>query len=328
MEEITEIENTLDLCDKLIHKTFPHLAKNKDKDSEINDLSKDSHCKGDSQLLVSPTQVENDIASGNNPKTIPTLETKYSTIYARCGDMYMDSRHLQSFLNPHMWVETEHIDYCLRHKSKKTKTNTTVTRAAYTMLMSRERNEWQRARRFQVPWDEELTLLDVQSQDKHLHPLFMMNHFVLLELRKQTKTCVIYDSMMIKRETNFKGTLHNDRQIIKEFALPDFFMDENEHKTWQVIHYDKMPQQFDEISCGVYVISAAADIINGREIQNISCVTAQRMAIVKDILTTTEEGQSLLRIAKSDDDLLFHIKADANQANKAYQLRQNRYFKN
>lgn len=239
---------------------------------------------------------------------------------AECNEITLDLLQILDLANSNEWLETEIVDfYChyLKNKAKLNNQQVTITPSMYVYLTNREKNNWVHARQTQLPWNDTLVLFDVQNQRKHIHSLLLDNHFVLLELDRDTLTCTVYDSFKNEREENQPGILEKDIQLIKKHVLPDFFMNEACTTAWEVRYFDDMPQQNDHINCGVFVMSAARDIMAGQQsyVNSPKSMEAERMEILREILTTTKMGRQFLEIAENDDTILkYLIENDATKA--------------
>lgn len=322
LEALVETEDMLKDCEEVLGTLSDNLPANvHTEERQVTEppttTQKKSKLPGDPLLVETLKPSTSPSSSESHP-----AYTFYSTILANCNDVQLNSEHLLNLANQNEWLETEIVDFYCRYLQQKgnLKNQITITPSAYVYLTNREENLWVRARQGEIPWVDNLVLFDVQQQNKHIHPLLLNNHFVLLELDRQSKVCTVYDSFKNERENNQPGILENDKFLIKTHVLPDFFMDTKEVIPWEVKYFEDMPQQTDHINCGVFVMSAARDIMNGVNsyITKPKCVESLRTEFIREILLTTENGQNLLVVAGDDDKKLkSYIQEDALKAKKA-----------
>lgn len=333
LEALVETEDIFKDCEKVLG---PLSEKSRAKTISETDLKGDitnTKLDSDNYSCIDPGKEAVNSTTNTQSKLRGDGYDFVSTILASCNDVYLNSEHLLNLLQHDEWIETEIIDfYCLHLQQRgKLKQKITITPSAYVYLNNRERNEWIHARNAEIPWKDTLVLFDTQQQEKHVHPLLLNNHFVLIELDRKTKTCVIYDSFKNKREQNQPGILEDDRQLIKTHVLPDFFMSKESVFTWKVEHFEDMPQQNDQINCGIFVMSIAKDIINGHssKITTPKGMEEQRMEIAREILLTTEQGVNLLNIAGNNNKLLKSlIQSDVEKAKQSLKEFYIRYEEN
>lgn len=139
--------------------------------------------------------------------------------------------------------------------------------------------------------------IDTQREDRHIHPLFLKNQWVLLYMERKKLSCTVFDSLLAsKTETQQK----NELQLIQHTVLPVFFKNPESSNFWTVQHFMNMPSQTDNESCGIYILSAAEAIFKhssgSLEIKPILCPSETRKRWVQEVLRerSTERWRSIL----------------------------------
>lgn len=153
------------------------------------------------------------------------------------------------------WLESDQIDFLLKCLSVESKSEITISNSTYVMKM---RDAWLSTREAGMVEAGDFILLDTQPQNQHLHPLIWNNHWILLHFDKDKKTVTIFDSFYKNKEEELLTT---EIEEIKSKVMPNFFMDQSKASEWNIRHYTLMPLQEDGVSCGLYVLNTAEQIL-------------------------------------------------------------------
>lgn len=212
-------------------------------------------------------------------------------------EWYLNSRQLADLATPGQWLDSEQIDFIMQHiKLTYQSSDEGKITVSSTYCAQLTNGNWQYADQFGL----EAVELDTGSQEQHLHPLLLNNHWVLLHFDKRKKICTVFDSKYGDKPMDI---ISEGKRLIENNVLKAFCKDSQYFKDWKVAYFPTMPLQEDSDSCGLYLLRAAEEIFeNGsndvivRKIENDSNARAYW---VRSVVAShgTDTGYDLLEIS-------------------------------
>lgn len=225
----------------------------------------------------------------------------------------LNSQELSNLATVGVWLDNCQIDFLLQHiqqQNTSSKHNDISISNSFYAQFSNKCWQFSKDTGLDGP-----ICLDIQSEDRHIHPLLLENHWMLLYMEKTTSSCTVFDSVLAsKTEKQRKDEL----KVIQNIVLPQFLYNPSNKTEWSVQYFNNMPSQSDSESCGLYVLSAAEAIIKHGflEIHEIKCPSETRKSWTREILRDhfTESGRSIIDDAsESGNDVINLINHLARQ---------------
>lgn len=138
----------------------------------------------------------------------------------------LSSKQLADICNVHYWIETEEMEFMMKFaKSRSPLTDYIISNQFYAWKQlafdektNRNVYKWRSTKDYGIerPDKHPVDECDPVNYKKILHPLIVHNHWCLLDINKETKTCTLYDSLY--RSDNLLDEVQNE--VIKYFVHP------------------------------------------------------------------------------------------------------------
>lgn len=156
-------------------------------------------------------------------------------------NIILKSEDILDFAEHNSWIHVDTMDFCLNAlKSKFPQSNMALTPSNFSCKfynIETQKAEWRNTRRdsTHVVFDE-FYKVDITNKNHVLHPLLMMNHWMLLYFDHNKKICTIYDSL------DKTASRRND---LRKHCLPVFLKKQQDLSNWTCKYSSKSVRQTD-----------------------------------------------------------------------------------